>query len=106
MSNLTEATENYQSALQRWQALGDANEQAETLINLAFVEQRKGEWLNALSYYNQAQTLSPNDPKLAGQIATGFGDFFNETGVPESALGQFQRALDASRQAGSPRGVN
>lgn len=106
MSNLTEATENYQIALQRWQALDNANEQAETLINLAFIEQRKGEWLNAVSYYNQAQLLSPNNTDHAGQIASGLGDLLNETGVPESALAQFQRALEAYQQAGNARGVN
>ena len=106
MSNLPEATDNYQRALQLWQALNNANEQAETLIMLAFVEQRKGEWLDAISYYNQAQTLSPNNPDQAGQIATGLGDLLNETGVQESALVQFQRALDAYRQANNARGIN
>lgn len=106
MSNLPEATENYQLALQLWQKLNSVKDQAETLINLAFVEQRKADWSNALAYYNQAQALVPDDPVLAGQIATGMGDMLNETGMPESALVQFQRALDSYRKAEHARGIN
>ena len=106
MSDLTEATDNFQIALRRWKDLNNAHEQAETLIMLAFIEQRKGEWQNTLSYLSQAQTLSPDDPIHLGQIATSVGDFFNETGVQESALDQFERALGAYRQAGDARGIN
>lgn len=106
MSNLTEAEENYQLALQLWQTLADVKEQAETLIMLAFIEQRKANWTNALAYFNQAQTLVQDDPEQAGQIATGIGDILNETGSPESALVEFQRALDNYRAADSTRGIN
>ena len=106
MSNLTEAKENYLLALQLWQTLNDPKQQARTYINLAFIEQRKGEWTNALSYYNQARALISDDPQQAGQIETGIGDMLNETGIPEEALVHFQRALDSYRQAGNEDGIN
>jgi CHAT domain-containing protein len=106
MSNLPEAKGNYQLALQLWQKLNRPKEQAATLINLAFIEQRKADWPNALAYYNQAQVLNQNDPDQAGQIATGIGDMLNETGMPETALPQFQRALDSYREDGDPRAIN
>lgn len=106
MSEFVEATNNYQLALERWRELNNAHEQAETLIMMAFVEQRKGEWLNAIAYYNQAQTLGQDDPYQVGQIASGLADLFNENGMPESALVQYERALDAYQQTGEARAIN
>lgn len=92
-SDLAEATENYTLSLQQWQAQGDLLEQATALINLAYIEQRKGEWSNALSYYGEAQPLVQNDPFRLGLIASGMADLFNENGMFETALVQYDHAL-------------
>jgi CHAT domain-containing protein len=106
LSNLTEATSNYQEALKLFQDLHNSGDQAETLIMLAYVEQRKAEWLNAIAYYDQAQTLIQNDPARLARIASGMADLFNENGLPEQALVQYQRALDYFREAGDQYAVN
>ncbi len=95
-SSLPEATEKYEQALQLWRDLGDAREQAGTLIMLGFVEVRRGEWLRAISFFTQAQDLikENDEPFYSGQIASGLAYIFNETGRPESGLVHYQRALD------------
>src|ERR1700754_2789885 len=105
-SNLAEAEENYKLALQQWRNQADLNEQATTLINLAYVEQRKGEWSNALAYFGEAQPLIQDKPYQLGLIASGMADLFNENGSFETALVQYDRALAYYRDANDPRGIN
>lgn len=107
-SDLPEAEQNYAAALQLWRQQNNSTEQAAALIMLGYVEERKGEWLNAISYFSQAQPLvnEQTDPGQMAQIASGLAGLFNDTGMPESALVQYQRALDYFRQAQVPRGVN
>lgn len=95
-SNLPEAAENYQRELQLWRDLGNLREQAGVLIMLGFVEVRRGEWLQAISFFTDAQGLfkEGDEPFYSGQIASGLGYIFNETGLPDSGLIQYQRALD------------
>lgn len=104
-SNLAEATENYNLALQRWQAQGDVKEQAGALIDLAYIELRKGEWSNALGYFGQAQPLAQNDRDKLGLIASGMGYLFNENGVFETGLVQYERALAYYRDEQNVRGI-
>lgn len=105
-SDYAEATENYNLALQQWRDQGDLPEQAGVLINLGYIEQRKGEWSNALAYYGEAQPLVPNDAYRLGLIASGMGDLFNEHGLFETALVQYERALAYFRDANKQHGVN
>lgn len=106
MSNFAEATSNYQTAVGLFRDLNKPDEQADTLIMLAYVEQRKAEWLNAMAYYDQAQALIQNNPTLLAQIASGMADLFNENGLPESALIQYQQALEYFQQAGNQDAAN
>ncbi len=99
-SDLVEATDNYQMALQLWRDLNNPLEQADILIMLGYIEDRKGEWSNSISLLLQAQSLieEENEPFKMGQIANGLGDIFNESGLPENGLIQYQRALGYYRQ--------
>jgi len=99
-SDLTEATQNYERALQIWRDLNNLREQARILVMLGFIEDRKGEWANSISLFTQAQNLieGTDEPFRMGQIASGFADVFNQNGLPENALIQYQRALDYYRQ--------
>lgn len=101
---LSEATENYERALQLWQELNNPSEQAGDLIMLGFVEYRKGEWQRSISYLTQAQSLIDEraEPEKMGQIAAGLAEAFNESGLPEIGLGHFQRALDFYRKTKDP----
>ncbi len=87
-SDLTEATQNYDQALQLWRDQNNTREQGAILIMLGYIEDRKGDWLNAISYFTQAQGLvnEQSDPTQMGQIASGLAYLFNESGMPESGL--------------------
>src|SRR5689334_16434106 len=106
LSNLDEATRNYQLALDVFRELQQPGAQAETLIMLAYVAQRNAEWTKAIAYYDQAQPLIQNDPARLAQIASGMADLLNENGLPENALTQYQRALDYFQQAGNVYAAN
>jgi CHAT domain-containing protein len=104
-SDLPEAIQNYEKALALWRDLNSSEEQAEILIMLGYIEDRKGEWANSIALLTQAQSLlkGTNDPVKLGQIAGGFADIFNESGLPENGLIQYQRALDYYRQTPDTR---
>ncbi|MEN3334687.1 MAG: hypothetical protein V7641_4052 [Blastocatellia bacterium] len=99
-NDLPEATQNYERALQIWRDLNNIREQAQILIMLGFIEDRKGEWSNSISLLTQAQSLieGTNEPFKMGQIASGLADIFNQSGLPENALDKYQQALDYFRQ--------
>ncbi len=95
-NDLPGAVQNYEEALQIWRDLNNPQQQAGILIQLSYVEIRKGEWSNSILLFSQAQSLidEENEPFKMGQIANGLGHIFNENGLPESALIQYKRALD------------
>ncbi len=104
-NDLPEATENYEKALHLWRELNNLAEQASALIQFSFIENRKGEWGNSISFLTQAQSLidENQEPAQMGRIASVLGDLFNENGLPESGLAQYQRALDCFRQTPDTR---
>jgi CHAT domain-containing protein len=104
-SDLAEATQNYESALQIWRDLNNPPQQARVLISLGFVESRKGEWRNAVSFYTRAEALLAgyDEPAVSGRIASGLADVFNENGLPEKGLAQYQRALEYFRRTEDTR---
>ncbi|HEX8845170.1 MAG TPA: CHAT domain-containing protein [Pyrinomonadaceae bacterium] len=104
-NTLPEATRNYEKALQLWRELNNPPEQAEALIMLGFIEQRKAEWQSSISFFIQAQGLLDEraEPAKMGQIAAGLAAVFNDNGLPENALTQYQRALDYFRQTPDAR---
>src|SRR5918911_2883482 len=104
-SDLLEATQNYEQALQRWREVNNPQEEANILIMLGFIEDRKGEWQRSISFLTQAQSLvdENNEPSQMGRIASGLADIFNQSGLPENGLVQYQRALDYYRQTPDER---
>jgi CHAT domain-containing protein len=102
-SDLPKAIANYERALQIWRDQNNIREQARVLIVLGFIENRKGEWSTSIALLTQAQSLieEANEPFKMGQIASGLADIFNQSGLPENALIQYQRALDYYRQTPS-----
>lgn len=106
-SMLAEATQSFQRSLDLSHELNSAPDQAEALISLGFIEHRKGEWQNAISYFTQAQGLLDEkaEPYKMGQIAASLAEAFNETGLPENGIIQYQRALDYFRQTDDPTTV-
>lgn len=108
LGNLVEAKKDYELVLQSWRRQNNTPGQVDALIYLGFIEQKKGEWLNAFSYLSQAQALLKDQTSLydLARIAASFADFFMENGMLDGALMQYQRALDYFAQKGDTRGVN
>jgi CHAT domain-containing protein/uncharacterized protein HemY len=102
---LPESEQNYQQALGLWRGLNNSAEQAEALINLGFIEFRRGEWQGCITLLTQARSLLDEEaePEKMGQVAAGLAESFNENGVPEKGLEQFQKALDYYNRAQVPR---
>jgi CHAT domain-containing protein len=98
---LTDASQYYETALQLWRELNDPPDQAEALMTLAFIEQRKGEWGRSLSLLTEAQALLDEEaePDQMGGIAIGLAWAFHENGLPEAGLVHYQQALDYFRRA-------
>ncbi|MFL6228276.1 MAG: CHAT domain-containing protein [Pyrinomonadaceae bacterium] len=106
-NDLAEATQSHEASLAIWRELGLRDEQAEELINLGFVEYRKGDWENTLSYLTQAQALLDGESDLykLGQINAALGDAFIESGLPEVGLAKLRQSIEYYRQTQNPRGV-
>ena len=105
---MSESARYYDLALQAWRQLSNRNGQADALIMLGYVEGRRGDLLNGVSYLTQARNLidEQSDHIRMGQIAGGLGYVFNESGLPESGLPQYQRAMEYYRQAKHDRYYN
>ncbi|HMG72143.1 MAG TPA: CHAT domain-containing protein [Pyrinomonadaceae bacterium] len=97
---VSEASQNYEAALQLWRDLNDRPAQAGALIGLGFVEYRKGQWADDISYLTRAQGLIDEkaEPTRMGQIAGGLAEAFNESGMPDQGLFHSQRMLGYFRQ--------
>jgi CHAT domain-containing protein len=100
---MKEATQSHESARQIWHRLQDPEKEARALIQLGFIEGRKGEWVNSFSYLTQAQNLldDQNNMALMARIAAGMAYSFNDSGSPENGLIQYQRALEYYRKVPS-----
>jgi CHAT domain-containing protein len=104
-NNLIEATDAYEAAKQLWQELNVPNKQAEALIELGFIEWRKGAWQASLPFYIEAQQLiveEAADPYLMGQIKAGLAEAFIESGLPQAGLEKYREAHEFYRQTNYP----
>jgi tetratricopeptide (TPR) repeat protein len=79
---MAESGRYYDLALQAWRQLSNLQGQARALIMFGYIEGRKGEWLNGISYLTQAHNLidEARDPVQMAQFASGLGYVFNESG--------------------------
>jgi CHAT domain-containing protein len=107
-NDLLESERNFNAALAIWRELNVPTEQAEVLINLGFIEYRKGAWQDSLSFYTQAQSLiEPEaEPYQMGQITAGLAEAFIETGLPEIGLAKFREALTFYRRTKNQKAIS
>lgn len=104
-NNLLQASRNYETAQKLWEELNVPNQFAECLINLGFIEYRKGAWQASLSFYIQAQHLIVDEaaePYMMGQMKAGLAEAFIESGLPSTGLDRYREALEYYRQMNSP----
>jgi len=106
-NQLEQSAESHQLALNLWRELGIQAQQAESYINLGFIEYRRGAWQDSMSLLSQAQGLLDEkaEPFKMGQIAGGLAEAFIEIGLPETALTKLKLATEYFRSAGVPRAV-
>ena len=106
-NNLGDAVKSNEAALSIWRELNLPDEQAGILINLGFIEYRKGAWQECISLLTQAQGLLDEDsePFRMGQINAGIAEAFMEGGIPEAGLVRAKQAVEFYRRAEDPRGI-
>ena len=106
-TNLVDAEQSFQAALDRSRALNDPILQAESLVYLSYVAFRKGAWQDMFPLLVAAEALINGQAKpfLMGQITAGLADVFIETGLPEVGLEKYQQAHEYYRQANSQRAL-
>lgn len=99
-NSLTEATQSNEAALNLSRASGFKIFEAEALINLAFIEWRKGAWQNEIRFLWEAEKLiDPEaEPFKMTQIATSIADAYIESGLPETGLPKYREALEYIRK--------
>jgi CHAT domain-containing protein len=107
LNDLAESEHSSRAALEIWRELGLRGEEAEPLINLGFVEYRRGAWQDSLWLLAQAEGLldPKSEPYRLGQITGGMGEAFIETGMHEAGLVKLRESLEYFRQAKRPVGV-
>lgn len=106
-SDLVEATKSNEAALGIWRELRSADEEAGALINLGFIQYRKGAWQECMTFLTQAQSLldERSEPARMGQIYAGIAESFMESGIPDAGLNNALKALDSYRLAEDAQGV-
>ena len=106
-TDLSQATKNSEEALRLWRELQDSDQETDVLIQLGYIEYRKGAWQEVLGFLTQAQHLvdEENHPYKMGQIVSGMAEAFSESGLPEAALPKYQQALEYYRRSENPRAI-
>jgi len=103
--DLIAATQSQTNAANIWTELNIPAEKAETLINLGFIEYRRGAWQDSIVLLSQARTLLDEhaEPFRMGQIDGTIAEAFIEAGLPEVGLEKLKTASEYFRRANSPR---
>lgn len=106
-NSLDEATQTNQTARGLANNAGFKDLEAEALINLAFIEYRKGAWHEVTKFLWDAGKLfeAESDLIMATRIATTAAEAYVESGWPEIALQKYEEALEYISKANHPRGV-
>ena len=101
---LFESAESFQKAMVLWRELNVPHQVAEALINLGFIEYRKGAWQAALGFHTQAEQLidPESEPLMMGQIKAGLAENFVESGLLETGLDKYRESLDYYRLTKKP----
>lgn len=104
-NNLAEATRNNEAALNLSRAGGFKDLEAEALVNLGFVEYRKGAWQNVIRFLGDARKLIDAEAEFVrmAQISSSTAEAWIESGLPEIGLPKYYEALDYVRKAKRPR---
>lgn len=59
----------------------------------------KGDWANAVNYYQQANATNPSDPVIANNLRTARGSEWNAAGIVYYTQGDYEKAAEAYQKA-------
>ena len=104
-NSLEEATSSNETALNLSRSSGFQELEAEALINLGFIEYRKGAWQNVTRFLWDAEKLidAEGEPFKMTQILSAIAEAYIESGLPETGLPKYQEALEYIRKTNRPR---
>jgi CHAT domain-containing protein len=104
-NSLEKATQSYETARTHSHESGLKDLEAEALINLGFIEYRKGAWHNVTKFLWDAGRLfdAESDPFKMTQITTSIAEAYIESGLPEKGLPKYYEALDYISKTKKPR---
>lgn len=96
LGNLNDATGLYEQIRPYWQAQQNKKRETETLLSLSIIEQRKGDWLNAIQYLAQAEPLvaTLDDPEYPAIVSSLTANIYNQHGLHQIARTEYQNAQD------------
>jgi CHAT domain-containing protein len=104
-NSLEESIRSNEAALSLSHKSGFKALEAEALINLGFIEYRKGAWHKVTKYLQDARNLidAEAEPFKMTQISTSIAEAYIESGLPEIGLPKYYEALEYIRKANKPR---
>ena len=107
LNSLEEATQSNETARSLANKGGLKDLEAEALINLGFIEYRKGAWSAVTKFLWDARKLidADSDLLMMTRITGTIAEAYLESGQLEIALQKYEEALEYIRKAKQPRGV-
>lgn len=104
-NSLEDATQSNQTALNLARKDGFKDLEAEALINLGFVEYRRGAWQNVTRFLWDAAKLfdAESNPFKMTQITASIAEAYIESGLPEAGLPKYEEAFEYIRKTKQPR---
>lgn len=107
LNSLEEATRSNETAQTLANKGGFKDLEAEALINLGFIEYRKGAWSGVTKFLWDARKLvdADSDLLMMTRITGTIAEAYLESGQLEIALQKYEEALEYIRKANQPRGV-
>ena len=103
-NSLDDASLSYEIARSQSHANGLKDLEADALINLGFIEFRRGAWHNVTKFMRDAEKLfdAEADPYKLVQVTGAIAEAYIESGLPEAGLPKFYEALEYVKRTKSP----
>ena len=103
-NSLDDATQSNESALSLAQKAGLKDFEAEALINLGYIEYRRGAWHNVTKFMSDARKLieAEADPYKMTQITAAIAEAYIESGMPETGHTKYLEAVEYFRNTPKP----
>ncbi|MGN6278382.1 MAG: ATP-binding protein [Sphingomonas sp.] len=97
-ANFPESLTTFQSAFRIFQKLGDARNQAMTLMSIASLYTEANETDSALKYYSQATEIYSGDAKVTVSLYNNIGNIFSKKRDYGRAIYNYKKALDSANK--------